>query len=230
MEDGVSVLLLDGKHIQTACEVASWASVRQIPIVLDCETELLESEFLPSLISLATHLKCDQRFPREYTSSEDLLEGMAILLGQRNERTIIVTLGASGSLLMTQASSLESSNPQVTSYANLMEHVSYFIGTIPPKQHPRCLKTTYVSTLGEMALIYCCPYLLPKEEMVDTTGAGDIFLGSIAFSVLHRMPLERMLPLASYLAGSKCTAVGVAGLPYLHQLPQDLLQYHTTSQ
>ena len=70
---------------------------------------------------------------------------------------------------------------------------------------------------------------LPPQGVVDTTGAGDAFIGSVLhfWSTLGwgvpRAP-ERALQLASSVAAAKCCDRGArSGLPHAADLPEDLL-------
>ncbi|KAK9083052.1 hypothetical protein Scep_029523 [Stephania cephalantha] len=52
---------------------------------------------------------------------------------------------------------------------------------------------------------------IPSSELVDTTGAGDAFIGA----VLYGMPPEQMLPFAATGAARGCRALGArSGLPW----------------
>ncbi|MEW5302516.1 MAG: hypothetical protein WDW36_005295 [Sanguina aurantia] len=65
---------------------------------------------------------------------------------------------------------------------------------------------------------------LPKEAVVDTTGAGDAFIGSVVYALATGLGCARMLQLASLVAACKCTRLGARpGLPHRDALPQDLL-------
>ena len=59
---------------------------------------------------------------------------------------------------------------------------------------------------------------------MDTTGAGDAFIGSMVFGIATGLDPKRCLVLAAVVAATKCTAVGArAGLPYTHQIGSSLL-------
>lgn len=64
---------------------------------------------------------------------------------------------------------------------------------------------------------------LQKADVIDTTGAGDSFIGSVLYGLCTGMSRDKMLQLASVVAACKCTALGArAGLPYRSQLAADL--------
>ncbi|PRW59942.1 pfkB family carbohydrate kinase [Chlorella sorokiniana] len=65
---------------------------------------------------------------------------------------------------------------------------------------------------------------LPAEAVVDTTGAGDAFIGSILYGLATGMPVRRAMQLAAVVAACKCTALGARpGLPRRANLRADLL-------
>lgn len=66
---------------------------------------------------------------------------------------------------------------------------------------------------------------LPAGAVVDTTGAGDAFIGSILYGLATGMPVRRAMQLAAVVAACKCTALGARpGLPRRANLRADLLQ------
>jgi sugar/nucleoside kinase (ribokinase family) len=65
---------------------------------------------------------------------------------------------------------------------------------------------------------------LAPGAVVDTTGAGDAFIGSVIYGIVTGMQPEQMLQLAAVVAACKCTMLGARpGLPRREQLDQQLL-------
>lgn len=65
---------------------------------------------------------------------------------------------------------------------------------------------------------------IPPESVVDTTGAGDAFIGSVVYGLVTGMKGEKILQLGSVVAAAKCTALGARpGLPRRDQLTHSLL-------
>lgn len=63
-----------------------------------------------------------------------------------------------------------------------------------------------------------------KESVVDTTGAGDSFIGSVLYGLSTGLPMEQTLRLAAVVAACKCTMLGARpGLPARSQISRDLL-------
>jgi sugar/nucleoside kinase (ribokinase family) len=58
-----------------------------------------------------------------------------------------------------------------------------------------------------------------QVSVVDTTGAGDVYLGGYCFGLLQGWPLERCMQVASATAGLSCRELGSrAGLPDLAEV------------
>lgn len=69
-----------------------------------------------------------------------------------------------------------------------------------------------------------------QEEIQDTTGAGDAFLGTLLYGIANNMPHADMMRLAAVVAASKCTALGArTGLPYAKDVKGLLAQTTVTS-
>jgi sulfofructose kinase len=60
-----------------------------------------------------------------------------------------------------------------------------------------------------------------RIDVVDTTGAGDVFLGGFCYGVAKQEPLERCIQLASAAAGLSCRQIGsLASLPTLEEIEE----------
>jgi sugar/nucleoside kinase (ribokinase family) len=58
-----------------------------------------------------------------------------------------------------------------------------------------------------------------QVEVVDTTGAGDVYLGGYAYGLLQGWPLERCMQVASAAAGLSCRNLGArAALPDMREV------------
>ena len=65
-----------------------------------------------------------------------------------------------------------------------------------------------------------------QEDVQDTTGAGDAFIGAVAYGLCHKFSPERALRLGSVVAASNCTGFGArGGLPRRDALRPDLLEF-----
>lgn len=60
-----------------------------------------------------------------------------------------------------------------------------------------------------------------KVEVVDTTGAGDVFHGAFAFAIANHYPIEKAVEFSNIVAALKCTKPGGrAGIPTFEQVEQ----------
>lgn len=56
---------------------------------------------------------------------------------------------------------------------------------------------------------------IPASELVDTTGAGDAFIGAVLYALCADMPPAIMLPFAAQVAAACCREFGArTGLPH----------------
>jgi len=63
-----------------------------------------------------------------------------------------------------------------------------------------------------------------KVDVVDTTGAGDVFHGACALGVVRGWDLRRIVEFASATAALKCTSLGArAGIPRLAEVERFML-------
>lgn len=87
---------------------------------------------------------------------------------------------------------------------------------------------TVVVTLGEEGSIGLEGDKLVRQpplavDVVDTTGAGEIFLGGYCYALLEKWPLERCMQVASAAAGLSCRELGArAGMPRLSEVLEQL--------
>jgi ribokinase len=59
------------------------------------------------------------------------------------------------------------------------------------------------------------------ESVVDTTGAGDVYHGAFAYSILQKSSLKEAMEFATIVAGLSCTQIGGrAGIPTLKQIKE----------
>ncbi|KAI6694519.1 hypothetical protein NL676_022229 [Syzygium grande] len=63
-------------------------------------------------------------------------------------------------------------------------------------------------------LFVCTAERIPPSKLVDTTGAGDAFIGAVLYALCMNMPPEQMLPFAATVAAAGCKELGArTGLP-----------------
>lgn len=88
---------------------------------------------------------------------------------------------------------------------------------------------TVILTLGERGSFLVTPaksVMVPSTPVkaVDTTGAGDAFVGSLAFFLARGLPIEAAMDRANRIAAISVQSPGAqASFPWAEQIPADLL-------
>lgn len=126
--------------------------------------------------------------------AEDFYTGMKTLLELGRAKFVISTLGSEGSVMM-----LRGDDTTGNSYP-----------------------TETITIDGTRVKLIRCPAEI-VHDVVDSTGAGDAFIGGVIYSLVSGLPLDNMLPLASQVAACKLRKFGARkGLPRRSDLNQDL--------
>lgn len=100
--------------------------------------------------------------------------------------------------------------------ADAAQAASYALAAGESAAQPRASAT--------LSVTFAASASLPQEAVVDTTGAGDAFIGTVLYGLCTGMPRQRMLQLAAVVAATKCTALGARpGLPQREALSPELL-------
>lgn len=106
---------------------------------------------------------------------------------------------------------------------------SAFTGECDPDRAARAMfggrRKLSAVTLGNEGCVYATSdgtFHQPAFEVdtVDTTGAGDVFHGALAYGVFREWPIPEVVEFASAVAAIKCTALG--GRTAIPSLPQAL--------
>ncbi|CAL9189728.1 unnamed protein product [Musa hybrid cultivar] len=215
--DGASLAYFDGRLWETALVVAQEASRRRIPILIDAERP---REGLDDLLNLATYVVCSEKFPQVWTNAPSVSSALvSILVRLPNVKFVIVTLGEKGCILL-EKSTTEASEMEETEVDSLLESLRTKVGG--SSGIPTCISSEAslrISAGGIGAvngrLHVGTAEIISPTELIDTTGAGDAFIGAVLYAICARMPPEKMLPFASQVAAANCRALGArSGLPW----------------
>jgi len=209
----VPLLLIDGKHTQFVAELlkSSWMECNP-KILLDAETERMNREGFGVLVEKSQYIKCGQSFPTAFTGKKDILEAMVSLrhLNKIEKKWILTTLGSLGSIILVSKDSYSQLHCKLDekSFISIedMNHLTKLISSTTERDH---LVGFYYA---EHTVIHCKPFI-PKEQIINTTGAGDVYFGSLGYSILCDHSVEQMMSLASYISSMKCTKSGVEAIP-----------------
>ncbi|GAY40210.1 hypothetical protein CUMW_050250 [Citrus unshiu] len=143
---------------------------------------------------------------------------VSMLLKLPNLRFAIVTLGEDG-CIMLERSVNESPELEEIDVDSLLEQLKQ-------RKDDRVAVPTCISSLetrlraegiGTVSgrLYIGTAEKIPPSELVDTTGAGDAFIGAVLYALCANMPPEKMLPFAAQVAAAGCRALGArTSLPH----------------
>ncbi|PIN17733.1 Ribokinase [Handroanthus impetiginosus] len=212
--DGARLVYFDGRLQDTALVVAQEATRRGIPILIDAESK---REGLDDLLNLSTYAICSVKFPEAWTDSPSIPSALvSMLLKLPKLKFVIVTLGEDGCLMLERSS--ENDLSEEADVDDLLETLKHKKDS--NTSWPTCISSSEVKlrakgigTVGGRLLLGTAEKI-PPSELVDTTGAGDSFVGAVLFALCDNMPPEKMLPFAAQVAGIGCRALGArTGLP-----------------
>ncbi|CAN7070533.1 unnamed protein product [Brassica oleracea var. botrytis] len=214
--DRASIAYFDVRLHETALVIAKEASRKKIPILVDAEKK---RDGLDDLLQLADYVVCTAKFPQAWTEVSSIPCALvSMLLRLPKLKFVIVTLGEEG-CLMIQRDSTEASESKETDIESLVESLkqrSDSTATFPTcvSSETTKLKANGIGTLSGRLFLGTAEKI-PPEELVDTTGAGDAFIGAVLYALCAGMPPEKMLPFATQVAACNCRALGArTGLPH----------------
>lgn len=215
--DGASLVYFDVRLHKTALVVAEEASRRKIPILIDAERK---REGLDDLLNLATYIVCSEKFPQAWTSAPSIPTALvSILLRLPHVKFVIVTLGDKGCIMLERSinEAPETEETYVESLLESLRQKAAGSSTIPTCISSKSSLRISADGIGAISgrLLMCTAEVVPPSELIDTTGAGDAFIGAVLYALCAGMPPEKMLPFASHVAAAGCRALGArSGLPW----------------
>ncbi|KAH9627035.1 hypothetical protein KSS87_023723 [Heliosperma pusillum] len=207
--NGSRLAYFDVRLHETALVIAKEATRRNIPILIDAEKK---RDGLDELLSFATYVV--------WTEASSVPKGLlSMLLKLPNVKFVIVTLGEEGCVMLERSVS-EAQDLEVMDIDEVLESLKqrapYHSST--PSSISSSVMKLRADGLGTLSgrLHVGTAEKIPPSELVDTTGAGDAFIGAVLFGVCTNMSPEKMLPFAAQVAACSCRALGArTGLPHL---------------
>ncbi|KAG5592861.1 hypothetical protein H5410_043375 [Solanum commersonii] len=211
--DDVRFVYFDGvlqeTELLSALVVAREAHRRNIPIVIDAESK---RERVDDLLNLATYVV--------WTEAPSIPAALvSVLLKLPNIKFVIVTLGEDGCMMLERAEAEDLQSEEID-VDELFQKMKQSIDTdaTSATSISSDIAKLHAKGVGTVSgkLLLGTAEKIPPSELVDTTGAGDAFIGAVLYALCANMPPERMLPFASQVAAIGCRALGArAGLPQL---------------
>ncbi|MBA0679386.1 hypothetical protein Goari_011157, partial [Gossypium aridum] len=185
--DGANMVYFDGRLYETALIIAKEAACKNIPILVDAERE---REGLDDLLNFASYAICSARFPQAWTKAPSLPSALlSMLLRLPNLKFVIVTLGQDGCIMLERSvfSTMFAggSDAEETDIHGLLESLKQ--RKDESKTIPTCISSvvTILSANG-IGTVFGRLFIgtaekIPPSELVDTTGAGDAFIGAVVY-------------------------------------------------
>ncbi|XP_057425953.1 uncharacterized protein LOC130719344 [Lotus japonicus] len=213
--DGASMVYFDGRLPETALIVAHEAVRRNIPILVDAERP---REGLDDLLKVADYVVCSAKFPTAWTEASTIPQALvSMLLRLPKIKFVIVTLGKDGCIMLERSANGPSAEEV---------NVDSFLESLELKKNkstsiPACISSPVAKFKSEGIGTVCGKLYvgtaesIPSSELIDTTGAGDAFIGAVIYAICSKFSPETMLSFAANVAGAKCRDLGArSGLPY----------------
>ncbi|KAL8258998.1 hypothetical protein R6Q59_026951 [Mikania micrantha] len=198
---GVQLAYFDVRLHETALIVAHeaiQANQRGIPILVDAERL---REGLDEFLNLSDYVA----WTKAPTVSSALV---SMLLRLPKVKFVIVTLGPDGCIMLERSITADDAKTEELDVDNLLEQLKLKIDC--SKTVPSCVSSGVVRLQAEGTGSVCGRLFLgtaekiPELELVDTTGAGDAFIGAILYAICTNMPPEQMLPFAAQVVSKLC--------------------------
>ncbi len=198
--EGVKLVHLDSRMTMAAIELAKQAQSQSIPVTLDIEKD---RPHLSDLLPLVDYIITKTDFILKYNGAANLLDGMVKLFHlSQKVKVIITTLGSEGSIALLRLDSLWPGGNQISTALEV-----------------------YNQGLG-LYVLRSSTHPLPKGlHIVDTTGAGDAYIGGFIRGVLSHLPIDKAMALAGYVATQNILCLGAReGMPSLEDVHRDLVE------
>ncbi|KAH7512749.1 hypothetical protein FEM48_Zijuj12G0123400 [Ziziphus jujuba var. spinosa] len=148
-----------------------------------------KSERLGDLPKLVDYVVCSTKFPQAWTEAPSIPSALvSMLLRLPNIKFAVVTLGQEGCIMLERSVKVPVAKLRANKFGTV--HGRLIVGTAEK---------------------------IPPLELLDTTGAGDAFIGAVLYvvAICTNMPVEKMLPFAAQVAAGCCRGFGArTGLPY----------------
>ncbi|KEH42439.1 pfkB family carbohydrate kinase [Medicago truncatula] len=214
--NGARVAYFDVRMPATALVIAREAFRQNISILVDAERP---REGLNDLLDLADYAVCSEKFPQTWTEASSIPRALvSILLRLPRLKFVIATLGKDGCIMLQKCAD-EGSHLEEVDVDNSMKSLT--MRKDDSTTMPTCVASNVTKFradgIGSVCgrLYFGTSEKIPPSELIDTTGAGDAFVGAVLYAICANFSPEKMLPFASHVAAAQCRAIGArSGLPY----------------
>ena len=240
--DGASLCYFDGRLTEVAIEVAKVAKARGVPVLV--EGERLRDN-LPALLAMGDYVCTSANYPQDSNPDAQGFEAAMVAMASKlpAAKAIVTTLGSRGAVCLVRAPAQAGKAPsRAESLADVVSKLEKdaavgmpggMLGGVPVPAWPVVSDAVVLTdagdeaaaALGAVEVIFAPAVKLQKSSVVDTTGAGDAFIGSMCYGVATGMELKDAMRLGAYVAAKKCGSLGARpGLPDISEVPEAVFQ------
>jgi len=192
MLNEVALLTLDGRNIEAALSLAMAARDRGVPILCEAEGGVVDEQNLLHLLQHADYVVTNESYPCGATGEAQIPGALRVLL--------------------------QDFAPKAQwAVATLGSNGCVAVVRPASDATDACGGTGWIELRHD-----AWPLGKTGRAVVDTTGAGDAFIGGLACAIRHGMKLQESLKLATYVAAMNCCGHGArGGMPSLEQATQE---------
>ena len=239
--DGASLCYFDGRLTEVAIEVAKVAKARGVPVLV--EGERLRDN-LPALLAMGDYVCTSANYPQDSNPDAQGFEAAMVAMASKlpAAKAIVTTLGSRGAVCLVRAPARAGESARAESLADVVSKLEKdaavgmpggMLGGAPVPAWPVVSDAVVLTdagdeaaaALGAVEVIFAPAAKLQKSSVVDTTGAGDAFIGSMCYGVATGMELKDAMRLGAYVAAKKCGSLGARpGLPDISEVPEAVFQ------
>jgi sugar/nucleoside kinase (ribokinase family) len=236
--NNVNLVHFDSRHTLASIKLAEEANKQKVPISIDVEKD---RPHLRQLLPLCDIVFTNEKFTSNYFSNlinngntgvllpllstnniendeiflKERLHLMTLLTINSNTKLVVTTLGSNGSILIKKIDN----DTSVDSI--FMEENESIIKSIVTNKHDISIKS-YIYRAPNKSLycvLYCPALKIDQKDIVDTTGAGDAYIGGFLVSYLANMTLQQSMKFATIVASENLKCQGARDcLPNIEKL------------
>jgi len=197
--DQINFIHFDSRSTEAAVYLAKLAKKKSILCSLDLERE---RPYLDQLIPLMDYIIATEDYSRNVCKDLSLIQTAKRFL--QTCQFVIITRGKNGSILIEQ-----------------FNQKTYF----PFEKNYNQGSIITQEIQEDLILWNCTAWPIQSEEIIDTTGSGDAFIGGIIYGLLAEKlwSKDKLLRFASYIAMCKLKGIGArSSLPYISEIDMNL--------
>ncbi|UJR21764.1 hypothetical protein I4U23_024839 [Adineta vaga] len=203
--DQIHYIHFDSRSTEAAVHLAKLAKEKSILCSLDLERE---RPHLNQLIPLMDYIITTENYSLRVCRDSSLIETAKRLL--QTCKFVIITCGKNGSILVERLDKNSLSQ------------------TKDNPDHGSMVTREVHQINGEDFTVWkCTAWPVKSEEITDTTGCGDSFIGGVLYCLLRKefWSRDQLLRFASYIAMCKIKGIGArSSLPYLSDINMNLFE------